>query len=117
MRFLIHSPQVLSKHGGYTSYGVGKYHLGMMSEWALPTSRGFEKWDGYLQGCGSGWTHTASCCHGGSPYSDQKYICDWASGGGTKDYRGYDWFRDDKIDVSANGTKVSDRMVSSAKGN
>ena len=41
--------QVLSEHGGYTSYGVGKYHLGMMSEWALPTSRGFEKWDGYLQ--------------------------------------------------------------------
>merc|ERR1719351_610500 len=56
-------PQVLSKHGGYTSYGVGKYHLGMMSEWALPTSRGFDKWDGYLQGCGSAWTHVASCCH------------------------------------------------------
>lgn len=86
-----------------------------MSEWALPTSRGFDKWDGYLQGCGSGWTHVSSCCHAGSPYSDQKYVCNVSLGNTTKDYRGYDWFRDDKIDVSANGTKVSDRMVSSAK--
>ena len=87
----------------------------MMSDWALPTSRGFDKWDGYLQGCGSGWTHVASCCHAGSPYSDQKYVCNVSLGNTTKDYRGYDWFRDDKIDASANGTKVSDRMVSSAK--
>ena len=99
-------PQILSKHGGYTSYGVGKYHLGMMTDWALPTNRGFHMWDGYLQGCGSGWTHVASCCHAGTPYSDQKYICPPADDQ-DKDYRGYDWFKNEKPDLSANGTKTS----------
>ena len=32
-------PQILSKHGGYKTYGVGKYHLGMVTEWALPNRR------------------------------------------------------------------------------
>ena len=26
-------PQILSQYGGYTNYGVGKWHLGMHSEW------------------------------------------------------------------------------------
>ena len=104
-------PQVLSEHGGYTSYGVGKYHLGMMSNWALPTNRGFHMWDGYLQGCESGWTHVASCCHAGSPYSDQKYICPAEADSDEKDYRGYDWFRNEKPDLSANGTKTSGKML------
>ena len=59
-------PQILSEHGGYTSYGTGKYHLGMMSEWALPTNRGFHMWDGFLQGCESGWTHVSFCCTAGT---------------------------------------------------
>ena len=108
-------PQVLSKHGGYTTYGTGKYHLGMMSEWAIPTSRGFDKWDGYLQGCGSSWTHVSACCPAGSPYNDQKYVCKHGLGAKVKDYRGYDWFKNDKADLSANGTKVSDQMVLSTK--
>jgi len=107
-------PEILSEHGGYTSYGVGKYHLGMMSEWALPTSRGFHMWDGYLQGCESAWTHVASCCHAGSPTSDEEYVCP-VDDSKDKDYRGYDWFKNEKPDLSANGTKTTDRMISSTK--
>jgi len=107
-------PQVLSEHGGYTSYGVGKYHLGAMSEWALPTQRGFHKWDGYLQGCGSIWTHVASCCTADTPLNDQEYICP-KDETEDKDYRGYDWFRNDQPALDANNTRSSERIVKSAK--
>ena len=105
-------PQILSKHGGYTSYGAGKYHLGMMSEWALPTSRGFDMWDGFLQGCGSEWTHVASCCEAGSSFDDKEYVCPNVY---DQDFRGYDWFKNDKPDFSANGTKTSEQIVLSTK--
>ena len=105
-------PQILSQYGGYTNYGVGKWHLGMMSEWALPTRRGFHMWDGYLQGCESGWTHVAQCCNAGSSLHDEEYVCPKTV---DPDDRGYDWFRNEKPDLSANGTKTSDRMVSSTK--
>ena len=105
-------PEILSEYGGYTNYGVGKWHLGMMSDWALPTRRGFHMWDGYFQGCGSGWTHEVSCCTAGSYFHDEEYIC---TATGSSDTRGYDWFRNESPDLSTNGTKTSDRMVSSAK--
>ena len=118
-------PQILSEHGGYTSYGAGKYHLGMMSEWALPTKRGFHMWDGFMQGCKSGWTHVAACCSAGSSFSDEEYVCSYSnsmhaiSGSWDEtisgDWRGYDWFKNDTPDLSANGTKTSDLMVSSTK--
>ena len=110
-------PQILSERGGYTSYGTGKYDLGMMSEWALPTNRGFHMWDGFLQGCESGWTHVSACCQPGSAFNDAEYVCpsnDLQACAGD-DCRGYDWFKNDKPDLSANGTKTSDLMVSSTK--
>ena len=110
-------PQVLGEHGGYTSYGAGKWHIGMMSEWALPTSRGFHMWDGYLTGCQGRWTHVASCCSANSSYSDQDYVClnsrPSEEGDDEKDYRGYDWFKNANPDLSANGTETTDIMVSS----
>ena len=69
-------------------------------------------WDGYLQSCGSGWTHVAQCCKAGSSLHDEEYVCPKTV---DPDDRGYDWFRNEKPDLSANGTKTSDRMVSSTK--
>jgi arylsulfatase A-like enzyme len=42
-------PQVLQA-GGYDTYMVGKWHLGLVEEAQLPLQRGFEKFFGILQG-------------------------------------------------------------------
>ena len=38
-------------------------------------SRGFDEHMGYYQGCGSKWTHVASCCKAHTPTKDQHYVC------------------------------------------
>ena len=57
----------------------------MHKEAFTPWQRGFDKHEGYLQGCESAWTHEASCCHAATPSSDQGYVCPAGAG---KDYRG-----------------------------
>jgi len=87
----------------------GKWHLGMHKESVAPWNRGFDHHAGYLQGCGSGWTHVASCCHASSsPTDDEDYICPKDSKSGTKDYRGYDWFTNGIPDLTANGTRSAE---------
>ncbi|XP_070576189.1 arylsulfatase B-like [Ptychodera flava] len=42
-------PEVL-KSGGYTTYGVGKWHLGYCNESYIPTNRGFDHFYGFYLG-------------------------------------------------------------------
>jgi len=81
------------QQSGYDTAMFGKWHLGMFKPEYTPRQRGFEEHVGYYQGCGSAWTHIASCCAEGSDYSDQEYVCSPTAKGGPKDYRGFDWFR------------------------
>ena len=45
---------------------LGAGHLGMFRAAYTPIKRGFDEHMGYYQGCGSAYTHVASCCHAGS---------------------------------------------------
>ena len=76
----------------------------MAKEAFAPWKRGFDFSEGYLQGCGSAWTHESSCCTAATASSDQDYICPGPSSKGVKDYRGYDWFKQGVPDFSTNGT-------------
>ena len=41
----------------YESHAVGKWHLGMHSNWTLPTRRGFDSFFGFYDGSNDHWTH------------------------------------------------------------
>eukprot|EP00750_Incisomonas_marina_P004437 INCI13470.4.p1 GENE.INCI13470.4~~INCI13470.4.p1 ORF type:complete len:562 (-),score=65.59 INCI13470.4:2637-4322(-) len=84
-------PQLLKEHAGYTTAMFGKWHLGMFKEDYCPWKRGFDEYRGYLQGCGSAYTHVSSCCSAGSDHSDESYVCPGPQGG-SEDYRAWDWF-------------------------
>eukprot|EP00936_MAST-01D_sp_MAST-1D-sp1_P001908 g1908.t1 len=111
-------PQNL-QDANYETAMFGKWHLGMFKEAYTPMQRGFEHHMGYYQGCESAWTHVAACCHAGSPTADQNYTC--APGmWGSKDYRGYDWFKSDASkgisvpDTTANNTNSADLIRDAA---
>jgi arylsulfatase A-like enzyme len=93
--------------------GFGKSHMGSYKVSAYPTSRGFDEWAGYLQGCGSQTTHTASCCDAppGDPTNFSHYICPAT----TPDYRGFDWFANTTADVKANGTSSTELIAQHAE--
>jgi arylsulfatase A-like enzyme len=96
----------------YTTAMFGKWHLGMHKEATTPWKRGFDHHAGYLQGCGSGWTHVSSCCQASStPTKDQHYVCPHEDiKFGNKDYRAYDWFTNGEPDITANGTRTAELM-------
>jgi arylsulfatase A-like enzyme len=50
-------PEQLKIKFNYTSYMIGKWHLGMKSKEYLPSSRGFCKYFGYYLGCTDYWKH------------------------------------------------------------
>ncbi|XP_022805641.1 arylsulfatase B-like [Stylophora pistillata] len=50
------TPQYL-KTMGYTTRGVGKWHLGFFEKEYIPTSRGFDSFYGYWTGKTDYWTH------------------------------------------------------------
>jgi len=110
------------KEAGYDTAMFGKWHLGMFKQEYTPRHRGFDEHMGYYQGCESAWTHIASCCKGGSDYSDQNYVCDSGeeSGSNPKDFRGYDWFKsgpqhnNSLPDLSANHTNSADLIRDAA---
>ena len=117
-------PQNL-QDAGYSTAMFGKWHLGMFKEAYTPMQRGFEQHLGYYQGCGSAWTHVASCCTAGSPHSDQDFVCGASQVPGItdpKDYRGYDWFKSDAAagvslpDFGANHTNSVDLIRDAAIG-
>ncbi len=49
-------PEVLRDYGGYTNYGIGKWHLGHYTPEHLPTARGFDHFLGYMDGGETYWT-------------------------------------------------------------
>lgn len=50
-------PEQLKIRHNYTSYMVGKWHLGMKTPRYLPSARGFSKYFGYYLGCTDYWKH------------------------------------------------------------
>ena len=50
-------PEQLKKNFNYTSYMIGKWHLGMKNTQYLPSTRGFDKYYGYYLGCTDYWKH------------------------------------------------------------
>lgn len=103
-RFL---PELLKTHAGYGATAMfGKWHLGMYREAALPTSRGFDVFEGFMQGGGSHGTHVSACVGPPpNPLSDATYVCPGPILG--KDYRGYDWFQNTQPLFAANGTTTT----------
>lgn len=103
-------PELLQA-AGYETALFGKWHLGMFKERYAPWRRGFNTTLGYLQGCESAWTHIAACCGAHTATGDQGYVCGW---GGSKDYRGYDWFEDGRAALAANGTNSAELLRAGA---
>jgi arylsulfatase A-like enzyme len=103
LRFL---PEVLKREAGYgATAAFGKWHLGMYTTTAYPTSRGFDTFFGFMQGGGSHGTHVSACVGPPpDPTNDTSYVCAGPVNQHDKDYRGYDWFRDAHPDFSVNGT-------------
>ena len=111
-------PAVLKASAGYGRTGMfGKWHLGMHRQEAYPTARGFDEFEGYLQGCGSPGTHVASCCAappGQGALNTTGFVCPAPSNGG-EDFRGYDWFTGTTADTAANRTRSTDIVAARAE--
>ena len=58
-------PEQLKIQKNYTSYAIGKWHLGMKTKDYLPSSRGFDKYFGYYLGCTDYWKHYGDLGDGG----------------------------------------------------
>ncbi|XP_070542473.1 arylsulfatase B-like [Ptychodera flava] len=71
---------------GYTTYGIGKWHLGYCNDSYIPTNRGFDHFYGFYLGSVDYWSHRTS---EKGPY-------------GTGKYNGFD-FRDDGERVEGEG--------------
>eukprot|EP01060_Flectonema_neradi_P003334 TRINITY_DN1213_c1_g1_i2.p1 TRINITY_DN1213_c1_g1~~TRINITY_DN1213_c1_g1_i2.p1 ORF type:complete len:531 (+),score=87.69 TRINITY_DN1213_c1_g1_i2:74-1666(+) len=103
-------PQYL-KEEGYDTAMFGKWHLGMFREDYMPAKRGFDYYEGYLQGCQSAYTHVSSCCSANTPDHDNNYTCI----ADTWQFIGYDWFNQTAPLPSANHTNsaylIRDRAV------
>ena len=94
----------LAKTQGYTTGMYGKWHLGMFADEYTPIRRGFDHHEGYLQGCGSAYTHVGACCTAGSPTHDQNFTCE----NHLNSEMGYDWFKGLEAVPSANHTNSVD---------
>lgn len=112
---------------GYSTAMFGKWHLGMYTTDYYPSSRGFDQFEGYLQGCGSIMTHESSCCTApNNPLNYSTYICPPTSNVSSDqhgapqavegtDYRGYDWFEGSTpVVAGVNGTKSTDLIANAA---
>lgn len=107
-------PQELHAAGVAHTAMFGKWHIGMHAPAYWPTARGFDRYEGYLQGCGSQDTHVASCCSAPANASNfTDYVCDAPSG---KDYRGLDWFNGTADgSAAAHGTSSSELIAAAAE--
>lgn len=96
----------------YATAMYGKWHLGSHKVAAYPTSRGFDLYEGYLQGCGSQVSHIASCCDAPANATDYVgYVCPAAP---PKDYRGYDWFNGTAPNIGGSNGTVSSQLIATA---
>jgi len=59
----------------YATALFGKWHIGMFSKEYTPLFRGFDRFNGYLQGCQSHSTHESACCHPNNSMGDRNYVC------------------------------------------
>ena len=50
-------PEQLKARHNYSTYMIGKWHLGMKNKNYLPSKRGFDKYFGYYLGCTDYWKH------------------------------------------------------------
>ena len=109
-------PQALKKIPGFGKTEMyGKWHLGMHSPAFWPTNRGFDRFTGYLQGCGSQDTHISSCCKAPANASDfATYVCPPSIEAPAKDYRGLDWWHGE-TDASTGAQGVSSSELIAAR--
>ena len=63
-------PEQLKKHYNYSTYMVGKWHLGMKTKAYLPSSRGFDKFYGFYLGASDYWKHYSDVDDNGEPGLD-----------------------------------------------
>jgi len=107
-------PEALKRAGVAQTAMFGKHHLGMHAPAFWPTARGFDRFEGYLQGCGSQDTHVASCCTAPANASNYSaFVCDAAAG---KDYRGLDWFNGSAdASAAARGASSSELIAAAAE--
>jgi arylsulfatase A-like enzyme len=90
----------------------GKWHLGSHKVAAYPSSRGFDEFQGYLQGCGSQVSHISSCCDApANATADVGYVCPAAAG---KDFRGYDWFNGSQPNIAGSNGTASSQLIAAA---
>eukprot|EP01083_Nonionella_stella_P179848 639660_1 len=66
----------LKEMGGYTTYGVGKWHLGYSSDALLPTKRGFDHFYGFYQGA----IHYDNLKYIDIKYGDSNHFDFWEDG-------------------------------------
>ena len=55
-------PEILRDYGGYSSYGIGKWHIGHYTPAHLPTARGFDHYFGFLAGGEYYWSKYDNHC-------------------------------------------------------
>ncbi|CAH1797288.1 unnamed protein product [Owenia fusiformis] len=112
------------RDAGYSTYYLGKWHMGYSREQCLPTNRGFDYFYGSYQGWGDHFTHvrkdcikrnkagandfTIDCCRWGRDYCS----LDCARGGKKE---GLDLFENTTPDYTKNGTFSTDLVTDKAK--
>ena len=78
-------PQLL-REAGYSTWALGKWHLGLCSTSYWPTSRGFQHFKGFLGGAANYYTHR----------TDKQSV------------PGYDWRREEEVNWQAEGRYSTD---------
>ena len=72
-------PELL-KDEGYSTVGLGKWHLGLTEVADIPSNRGFDKYFGNLQGAGDYFLHEAGMlCNSANPITPDQYPGSWGS--------------------------------------
>lgn len=85
-------PEHLKKIG-YKTHALGKWHLGFCNESYLPLMRGFDTFNGYIGGSADYYTHSGYKSHEAEHFSS-----------------GYDYRKNNEIDLDAKGIYQADLM-------